>query len=150
MFSKEKYKKLVTETAEKSPLFRDCFFAFTVGGGICAAGEGFRLWLLSVGTEEKSAGLCVTLSLILLSALLTGIGVYDRIAKVAGAGTLVPVTGFANAVVSPALDTKSEGLLVGTGTKIFSVCGPVILYSTLAGGVYGLILFAVKMLGGTL
>ncbi len=141
--SKEEYKVLVSKTMPHSKVLRDCAMAFLVGGIICAVGEGIgELWsLLPTVTPGKAATL-TSASLILLSGLLTGFGVYDRISRVAGAGTLVPITGFANAVVSPALEFKSEGFVLGTGAKMFIIAGPVIVYGTaasvLAGIVYGL------------
>ena len=113
--------------------------AFVVGGLICAVGEGMRQFFLSLGIEADPAGLCVSLVLIAAAALLTGLGVFERIAKHAGGGTLVPITGFANAVTSAAIDSKSEGFVTGVGAKIFTVAGPVILYGTAAGIAWGLI-----------
>lgn len=141
----EDYKNKIKRHVNPSPLGKNCTFAFLIGGGICAVGEVARQLLLLGGVEEKVAPMLVSVGLIFLAAVLTGIGVFDNIARVAGAGTLVPVTGFANAVVSPAIDTKSEGLVVGVGSKIFTVAGPVILFATLSGVVYGCILALVRM-----
>lgn len=141
----EDYKNKIKRHVKPSPLGKNCAFAFLIGGGICAVGEVARQLLLLGGVEEKVAPMLVSVGLIFLAAVLTGIGVFDNIARVAGAGTLVPVTGFANAVVSPAIDTKSEGLVVGVGSKIFTVAGPVILFATLSGVVYGCILALVRM-----
>ena len=138
--NKLEYQKYAKAHAPKSPILKDCLHAFFVGGAICALGEG----LLHVYTDlcrmdtENGAAL-VSVTLIFLSILLTAIGIYDNIAKFAGAGTLVPITGFANSVASPAIDSKSEGLVLGVGAKIFTVAGPVLLYGTLAGAVYGLV-----------
>ena len=140
--NKEEYGGLVARRAARSPLLKNLLAAFLSGGAICLLGEGLRLCYLRLGAEDETAGLLTTVSLILLSALATGLGVYDTVARVAGAGTLVPVTGFANAVVSPALDTRAEGLLVGVGSKIFTVAGPVLLFAVLSGAVYGVLLEA--------
>jgi len=133
------YKKYAAAHAAKSPVLKNCVRAFLVGGGICCAGQGlFALWQ-ALGIGEEESGTLVSVTLIFLTALLTGIGVFDKIARFAGAGTLVPITGFANAVASPAIDTKGEGYVLGVGAKIFSIAGPVILYGTAAGVVYGCI-----------
>ncbi len=145
---KEEYKKLVKKTAKKSPILKNCCFAFVFGGGICVLGQLlFDLYgaLTSYDTDDCYA--LVSITLIFLAALLTGIGVFDNIAKYAGAGTLVPVTGFANSVVSPAIDTKAEGFILGVGAKIFTVAGPVILYGILSGAVYGIILWMYSLFG---
>ena len=139
---KKQYKKYAKAHAPKSPIIKDCLHAFLVGGSICALGEG----LLHVYTDlckmgEENAASLVSVSLIFLSILLTAIGIYDNIAKFAGAGTLVPITGFANSVASPAIDSKAEGLVLGVGAKIFTVAGPVLLYGTLSGALYGVIYY---------
>ena len=144
---KETYKKYATAHAKKSPIAKNCIWAFCVGGAICTLGEllsrTYKVW----GLPKDDAGTLASVTLIFLAALLTGLGYFDCIAKHAGAGTLVPITGFANSVVSPAIDTKSEGLVLGVGAKIFTVAGPVLLYGTLAGTLYGIIYWALKMLG---
>lgn len=122
-----------------SPIRKNCLFAFLIGGGICFLGEWMRYGFAALGASEEDSFTLVTISLIFLAALLTGIGVFDRIARIGGAGTLVPVTGFANAVVSPAIDTKSEGIVIGVGAKIFTVAGPVILFGILCGAIFGVI-----------
>ena len=138
--NKEEYTSLVQKTAPKSPIFKNCALAFVFGGGICVLGQLlFDLYRFVTDYDEKNCYTLVTVTLIFLAALLTGIGVFDNIAKHAGAGTLVPVTGFANSVVSPAIDTKAEGLVLGVGAKIFTVAGPVILYGILSGTIYGVI-----------
>ena len=119
--------------------------AFLVGGAICALGEILKSVFLSLGATLSDASLYVTVTLVTLAALLTGLGVFDSIARFAGAGTLVPVTGFANSVVSPAIDTKSEGLILGVGAKIFTVAGPVLLYAVLSGWIYGVIYWATTL-----
>ena len=137
---KESYKKYTEAVAPRSPLIKDCAWAFFVGGAICCIGEGLLdVYGKVLNLSEKDAGTLCSVTLIFVAALLTGIGVFDNIARHAGAGTLVPITGFANSVVSPAIDSKSEGLVLGVGAKIFTVAGPVLLYGTLAGAVYGLI-----------
>ena len=145
--NKEQYKRYVNKTAPKSPCLKNCTFAFLFGGGICVIGQLLFDFYASV-TEYESENLyaLVTVTLIFLSALLTGFGVFDNIAKVAGAGTLVPVTGFANAVVSPAIDTKAEGFILGVGAKIFTVAGPVILYGIASGVLYGIVYFVIRMM----
>ncbi len=144
-FDRRRYLARVGERESRSPLLKNCFFSFLFGGGICALGQLLLSLYLAAGLSERDAGTLVAVTLIFLSALLTGIGVFDRIARVAGAGTLVPVTGFANAVVSPALDNKNEGLIMGVGAKIFTVAGPVLLYATLSGAAYGVILYVVRL-----
>ena len=146
-FDRRRYLARVKEREARSPLLKNCFFAFTVGGGICALGQLLLSLYLFAGLSKDVAGTSVTVTLIFLAAVLTGIGVFDSVARVAGAGTLVPVTGFANAVVSPALDDKSEGMIMGVGAKIFVVAGPVLLYATLSGALYGMILYLVRLLG---
>ena len=132
--SKETYKQYADARAPKSPLGRDCARAFLAGGLICAVAQGLTdVYTRLCGLEREDAGTLTAATLVLIAAILTGLGVFDRIAKWAGAGTLVPITGFANAVVSPAIDAKSEGLILGVGAKIFTVAGPVLLYGTLAG-----------------
>ena len=140
---KQEYAKLVKRRAARSPALKNCLAAFAVGGGICAFGQCLIALYQVFGLDTKTAGSLASVSLIFLSALLTGSGVFDRIARFAGAGTLVPVTGFANAVVSPAIDNKSEGLILGVGAKIFTVAGPVLLFGTLAGVLYGVVYFIV-------
>ena len=125
--------------APHSPLFKDCLLAFLAGGTLCAAAQVVIIFAQNAGLEDKFARLCGSLSLIALSVLLTGLNVYDNIAKHAGAGTLVPITGFANAVASPAVDFRAEGVVTGTAVKMFTIAGPVIVYGVAASVVYGLI-----------
>ena len=133
-------KKKIGFSAEN--LFHHCF---QFGGFLCFLGQWLFFLYEYLGANEEVAGTLVTVSLIFLSAALTAIGVFDRIARFAGAGTLLPVTGFANAMVSPAMDAKSEGYVMGVGNKMFTVCGPVIVYGVLASAVYGVILFIVSL-----
>ena len=123
----------------------DCLWAFCVGGGICLLGEVLRGWYLGMGLEAELAGTLTSCTLIVLSALLTTLGLYQKLAAKAGAGSLVPITGFANAVVSAAIEFKPEGRVCGTGAKMFTIAGPVIVYGTLAAVVYGGVLW---LLGG--
>ena len=133
------YEKYVEGRAIKSPLLKDCSVAFLMGGIICTIGEMFRQLYDSFGMSKDNAGMLTSVTLVFIAVLLTGLGVFDKIAKFAGAGTLVPITGFANSVASPAIDSRSEGYVLGVGAKIFTVCGPVLLYGTLAGAIYGVI-----------
>ena len=136
----EEYNEYIKKKQPSSPLGMDMLRAFLVGGLICAGGEGLRALFISLGLDTESAGTAVSISLVFLGALLTGLGLYDDIARFAGAGTLVPITGFANSVVSPAIDFKSEGFITGMASKMFVVAGPVIVFGTLASVVYGVIL----------
>ena len=139
-FNKEKYAKLTEDRAKRTPSIKNCIYAFTVGGSICAIGELlYYVFFELMKCTEKDSSLYVCVILIGLSAILTCLGVFDNIAKHAGAGTLLPITGFANAVVSPAIDTRAEGYVLGVGAKIFTVAGPVLLYGTLSGVAYGII-----------
>lgn len=138
--NKETYKKYVEARAPRSPILKNCVRAFLIGGLICTLGQGLReIYTKLCGMDTDDAGTMTAVTLVLIAVILTGLGVFDRIAKFAGAGTLVPITGFANAVASPAIDAKSEGWVLGVGAKIFTIAGPVLLYGTLAGAVYGMI-----------
>ena len=144
--NKEEYKQYVKKHAPKSPCIKNCTLAYLFGGGICVIGQLlFDLYSNVTDYSRDNVSALVSLTLIFIAAFLTGISVFDDIAKHAGAGTLVPVTGFANSVVSPAIDTKAEGLILGVGAKIFTVAGPVILYGILAGTIYGVILWVVQI-----
>lgn len=145
MQKSEEYKKIVERHSPKSKVLKNSAKAFFFGGLICLLGELLAEAYIYFGLSEKTAYMLVTVTLIFISALLTGLGVFDKIARHAGAGTLVPVTGFANAVVSPAIDTKSEGLILGVGAKIFTVAGPVILFAVLSGTLYGIIYYIVSI-----
>ena len=138
--SDKEYQKLVRRRAPKSPIVKDTLCAFLIGGGICAVGQGVTNAARAMGAGEQEAGTITAIALIFLSALLTGLNLYNKLARYGGAGTLVPVTGFANAVVSPAVDFKSEGLITGMAVKMFTIAGPVIVYGTLAGVLYGIVL----------
>ena len=137
---KKQYKKYADAHAKRSPLLKNCLCAFLIGGAICLLGELLSMLYSSFSVIPSSVvPTLISITLIFISVLLTGLGIYDKIAKHAGAGTLVPITGFANAVSSPAIDARSEGYILGVGTKIFTVSGPVILYGTLSGAIYGVI-----------
>ena len=134
------YGKLVDERAKPSPMGKNILWAFLVGGSICAIGQGLSNLYQNWGLDKEQAGTATSITLIFVAALLTGLGWFDNLAKYAGAGTLVPITGFANAMVSPALEFKSEGLVTGTAVKLFTVAGPVLVFGISASVVYGLIL----------
>lgn len=136
----EEYGKFVRDRAPSSPLGRDMLWAFLVGGLICAGGQGLSALYQSWGASKDDAGTWVSITLVFLASLLTGLGVFDDIAKRAGAGTLVPITGFSNAMTSPALEFKSEGLVTGTAAKLFTIAGPVLAYGLTASVIYGVIL----------
>lgn len=137
---KEEYKKYATKHAKRSPLLKDCLKAFIFGGAICMLGQGLMdIYSKLIGLDEEISGTLSSVTLIFIAVVLTAFCVFDKIAKHAGAGTLVPITGFANSVVSPAIDSKSEGFILGVGAKIFTVAGPVLLYGLLAGAIYGVI-----------
>ena len=140
------YKKYVKKHAPSSPLKKDMFFAFLIGGLICAFAEGLYNFYLYLKIEESTVKILVPVTLVFLAALLTGIGIFDNIAKVAGAGTLVPITGFSNAVISPALDDKNEGLVMGVGAKMFTIAGPVIVYGIISSVIYGFIYWLIGVI----
>ena len=146
---KKAYKKYVRAHAPRSPMGKNCLWAFLVGGAICCFSEGLRAFYEGVlDFPKEDAGTLASVTLVFLAVLLTGLGCFDRLAKHAGAGTLVPITGFANAVASPAVDSRAEGLVLGVGAKIFSVAGPVLLYGTVAGALYGVIYYFGRMAFG--
>ncbi len=140
MTNKE-YSEYVKTKTPKSPVFTDCLKAFFVGGLICITGECFLRMYAFFGLDEKSASLASSITLIFLSALLTCLDIYPKIGKFAGAGSLVPITGFANSVVAPAIEAKPEGLILGVGAKVFSVSGPVILFGVISSMIAGVIYF---------
>ena len=144
--TEREYGKLVKEMAPKSPIVKDCAFAFLIGGLICTLGQALREGYRALGLEEKDTGTAVSMTLVALSALLTGLSLYDNIAKHAGAGTLVPITGFANSIAAPAIEFKTEGFILGLGAKMFTIAGPVIVYGISASVVYGLIYWIMKMI----
>ncbi len=145
MISPKEYDKIVTKNSPKSKCFVNSLKAFLIGGAICAIGQGiFNLYMM-LGLDEKNSKTMTSVTLIFLGILLTAIGVYDKIAKHAGAGTLVPITGFANAVSSPAIEFKSEGYIAGLGAKLFIIAGPVIVYGVVASVIYGVIYWIMQM-----
>ena len=137
--TEKQYAKLVGEISPKSPILKNCIWAFVVGGGICTLGQAFLELYKYLGLNETDAGTACSMSLVALSALFTGLSLYDNLAKHAGAGTLVPITGFANAITAPAVEFKTEGFILGVGAKMFTIAGPVIVYGVSASVVYGLI-----------
>ena len=147
MNSNEK-KELIEKYSPGSTIVKNSILAFIFGGLICVIGELFKMLYSYLGADKKTAGILVTVTLIFIAALLTGLGIFDKIAKYAGAGTLVPVTGFSNAVVSEAMDAKSEGYVLGVGAKIYTVAGPVILFGILSGVIYGVIYYIYLTFGG--
>ena len=134
--TEKEYGKLVERLSPKSPIGKDCVFAFVIGGLICTLGQVFMNWYTALGLDETQAGTGVSITLVALSALFTGLSLYDNLAKYAGAGTLVPITGFANAIAAPAVEFKTEGFVLGVGAKMFTIAGPVILYGVSASVVY--------------
>ena len=139
------YGKLVNDRSKPSPMGKNLVWAFLVGGAICTIGQGLSNLYQSWGLDKDQAGTAVSVTLIFAAALLTGLGCFDKLAKRAGAGTLVPITGFANAMVSPALEFKSEGLITGTAAKLFVVAGPVLVFGISASVIYGLILLLFQL-----
>ncbi|MCI9414280.1 MAG: stage V sporulation protein AC [Clostridiales bacterium] len=133
------------QASPKSPVLKNCILAFLVGGLLCVVGEVISQLAVGGGIDQKTARFLGSLTLIVLSAVLTGFNVYDDIAKHAGAGTLVPITGFANAVVSPAIEFKSEGLVLGLGAKMFTIAGPVLVYGITTSIAYGIVLFVLSL-----
>ena len=137
--TEKEYGKLISQMAPKSPIVKDCFNAFWIGGLICTIGQLILNGYTALGLDKTNAGTATSMTLVALSALLTGLSLYDNIAKYGGAGTLVPITGFANAIAAPAVEFKTEGFVLGVGAKIFTIAGPVILYGVTASVIYGII-----------
>ena len=135
----KEYGKLVEDISPKSPIGKDCLGAFAVGGIICVIGQFFINFYTKLGLDKTDAGTAASMTLVVISATMTGLSLYDNIAKFAGAGTLVPITGFANAIAAPAVEFKTEGFILGVGAKMFTIAGPVIVYGLSASVVYGLI-----------
>lgn len=150
MISPKEYDKIVKKNSPKSTIFKNCLMAFLIGGAICTVGQGllelYQMW----GLDKDTSKTLTSVTLIFFGILLTAIGVYDKIAKHAGAGTLVPITGFANAVSSPAIEFKAEGYVTGLGAKLFIIAGPVIVYGVSASIIYGAVLWILHMFGITL
>lgn len=135
------YGKMAKRASPSSSFIKNGCFAFIIGGFICALGEGFGIVYGKLGMNQDEVKTMIPVTLIVISAVLTGLGVFDKIAYYAGAGTIVPITGFANAVVSPAMEFKSEGKILGTGANMFKIAGPVIVYGTLAAVIYGVVYY---------
>lgn len=144
--TEKQYEKLVSEYGPKSPMGKDCLNAFWIGGLICALGQVFMNCYSGMGLTKDAAGTATSMSLVALSALLTGLSLYDNIAKYAGAGTLVPITGFANSIAAPAVEFKTEGFILGVGAKMFTIAGPVIVYGLAASVAYGVIYWVYQLL----
>ncbi len=139
--TEKEYGKLVQKMSPKSPIWKDCLNAFWIGGLICVLGQLAINGYTALGLEKTDASTAASMSLVALSALLTGLSLYDNIAKVAGAGTLVPITGFANSIAAPAVEFKTEGFVLGVGAKMFTIAGPVLVYGTVASVVYGILYY---------
>ena len=137
--TEREYGRAVKDMSPKSPMGKDCWNAFWIGGLICTLGQLVMNGYLALGLDKQNAGTAVSMTLVALSALLTGLSLYDNIAKHAGAGTLVPITGFANAIAAPAVEFKTEGFVLGVGAKMFTIAGPVIVYGISASVMYGLV-----------
>ena len=137
--TEKQYDSLIKELAPKSPVGKDCLNAFWTGGLICVLGQIFINWYTALGLEKQLAGTAGSMTLVCLSALLTGLSLYDEMAKFAGAGTLVPITGFANSVAAPAVEFQTEGFVLGTAAKMFNIAGPVIVYGVSASVVCGIL-----------
>ena len=137
--TEKQYAQLVNELSPRSHVLRDCINAFWIGGLICVLGQLITNSYMNLGMEKQMASTASSMTLVCLSALLTGLSLYDDIARVAGAGTLVPITGFANAISAPAVEFQTEGFILGVGAKMFTIAGPVIVYGVSASVVYGFI-----------
>ncbi len=135
----KQYNALVREMSPRSPIWKDCLNAFWIGGLICTLGQIFVNSYTALGLEKQAASGAASMTLVAISAFLTGLSLYDNLAKIAGAGTLVPITGFANSIAAPAVEFKTEGFILGVGAKMFTIAGPVIVYGVSASVVYGFI-----------
>ena len=144
--SKQEYQKFVQDRAKSSPIVKNCALAFVIGGGICVLGQAVMDGWTALGLEKTDAGTATSICLVFLSVLLTGMNLYNKLGRYGGAGTLVPITGFANAVASPAIDFKTEGMVTGMAAKMFTVTGPVIVFGVTASVAYGVILMVLQML----
>ena len=144
--SNNEYNDYVKKRSPASPMGKNVLRAFLIGGLICCIGQALLNGYDMLGLSEENAATAASITLIFIGALLTGLGVYDKLAKIAGAGTLVPITGFANSVAAPALEFKAEGFITGMAVKMFSIAGPVIVFGTAAGVIYGLVLWILSIL----
>ena len=140
-------KKIIKKHSPRSPILKNCILSFVFGGSICVFGELLFMLYLSLFGDKKLSTTLVSITVIAIASILTALGVFDKIAKHAGAGTLVPVSGFSNAVTSVAIDSKSEGIILGVGSKLFLIAGPVIVWGLVSGAVYGLIYFTLYSFG---
>ena len=147
MLSKKEYQKIVTDKSKKSKVFVNCIKAFLIGGAICTVGQVLITVYQFAGLGEEDARTLTSVSLIFLGVLVTAFGLYDDLAKHAGAGSLVPITGFANAVSSPAIEFKTEGFVLGVGAKMFVIAGPVIVYGVFSSVVFGVVYWALRAMG---
>ena len=146
VMTEREYGKIVQDMAPKSPIVKDCINAFWIGGLICTIGQLIMNGYSALGLDKTDAGTATSMTLVAISAFLTGLSLYDNIAKYAGAGTLVPITGFANAIAAPAIEFKTEGFILGVGAKMFTIAGPVIVYGVAASVVYGFIYWLTTVL----
>ena len=147
MLSKKEYQKIVTDKSKKSKVFVNCIKAFLIGGAICTVGQVLITVYQFAGLGEEDARTLTSVSLIFLGVLVTAFGLYDDLAKHAGAGSLVPITGFANAVSSPAIEFKTEGFVLGVGAKMFVIAGPVIVYGVFSSVIFGVVYWALRAMG---
>ena len=143
--SNSDYSKMTDKASPNSPVVKNCISAFLVGGGICCIAQILNIIFQQLGLSQEQVKLLTPSVIIIITAILTGMGVFDKIARVGGAGAFVPISGFANSVVSPALEFKHEGLILGTGTQMFSIAGPVIVYGTFSAFIYGLIIYICRL-----
>lgn len=143
---KKKFMKIAKEVEPKTKTLKNCFYAFIVGGLICDIGQFFNNVYLNLGVSKDDVGTYVSITMVFLGALLTGLGIYDKIANFAGAGTVVPITGFSNSIVSPAMEFKKEGFVFGVGAKMFTIAGPVLVYGISSSVVIGIIYFLITKL----
>ncbi len=143
--SNSDYSKMTDKASPNSPVVKNCISAFLVGGGICCIAQILNIIFQQLGLSQEQVKLLTPSVIIIITAILTGMGVFDKIARVGGAGAFVPISGFANSVVSPALEFKHEGLILGTGTQMFSIAGPVIVYGTFSAFIYGLIIYIFRL-----
>ena len=143
---KEKYREYAKSKAPKSKLFRDCICAFIIGGLICTLGEGIGCLAAKLGVNEDNIKILIPCALVVISSILTALGIYQKIAKFAGAGTIVPITGFSNAITSVSIDSTAEGFILGVGAKMFTIAGPVILYGTAVSVVVGLVYWILSVM----
>ena len=137
--TEKQYDQFVKELSPRSPVWKNCLWAYCVGGGICVLGQVFLNWYTSLGLEKQDASGAASMTLVAIAAVLTGLSLFDDIAKRAGAGTLVPITGFANSIAAPAVEFQTEGFILGVGAKMFTIAGPVIVYGVSASVVYGMV-----------